>query len=67
MLADVVNDLFELAVELEGFGDEAVVGAGHGDRGLVATGDDNQVVRSKAHDDGLDPTLPLDDVGGEDA
>ncbi len=34
MLADVVNDLFELAVELEGFGDEAVVGAGHGDRGL---------------------------------
>ncbi len=66
-LADVVDDLFELAVELEGFGDEAVVGAGHRDRGLGPAGDDDQVVRSDAHDDGLDPALPLHDVGGEDA
>ena len=67
MLADVVNDLFELAVELEGFGDEAVMSAGHGDRGLVAAGDNDQVVRSEAYDNGFDPALPLDDVGGEDA
>ena len=67
MLANVVNALFELAVEFKGFGDEAVMSAGHGDRGLVAASDNDQVVRSEAHDKGFDPTLPLDDVGGEDA
>ena len=67
VLADVVDDLLELAVELEGFGDEAVMGTGHRDRGLDPAGDDDQVVRSEAHDDGLDPTLPLHDVSGEDA
>ena len=66
MLADVVDDLFELAVELVGFGDEAVVGAGQGHRGLCPAGDDDQVVRGEAHDDGLDAALPLHDVGGED-
>ena len=66
MLADVVDDLFELAIELEGLCDEAVMGTGHGYRGLDPAGDDDQVVRSEAHDDGLDPTLPLHDVSGED-
>ena len=66
MLADVVDDLFELAVELEGLGDEPVVGARQGDRGLGPAGDDDQVVRGEADDDGLDPALPFHDVGGED-
>ena len=66
VLTDVVDDLFELAVELEGFGDEAVVGTGHGDRGLGPAGDDHDIVRSETHHDGLDPTLPLHDVCGED-
>jgi hypothetical protein len=34
VLADVVDDLFELAVEFEGLGDEAVMSAGQGDRRL---------------------------------
>ena len=66
MLADVVDDLFELAVEFVGLGDEAVMSAGQGDRRLGSASDDDQVVRSEAHDDGLDPALPLHDVGGED-
>ena len=66
MLADVVDDMFELAVEFEGLGDEAVMGAGHGDGGLGPAGDDDQVVRREAHDDGFDPALPLHDVDGED-
>ena len=66
MLADVVDDLLELAVELEGLGLEAVVGARQGDSGLGAAGDDDEVVRRKAYDDNLDPALPLHDVGGED-
>ena len=66
MLADVVDNLFELAVEFEGLGDEAMVGAGQGDRGLGPAGDDDEVVRGQAHDDSLNPALPLHDVGGED-
>ena len=66
MLADVVDDLLELAVELKGLGLEAVVGARQGDSGLGAAGDDDQVVRRKAYDDDLDPALPLHDVDGED-
>lgn len=66
MLADVVDDLFELPVEFEGLGDEAVVGAGQGHGRLGPAGDDDQVVRGEAHDDGLDTALPLHDVGGED-
>ena len=66
MLADVVDDLFELAVEFVGLGDEPVVGTGQGHHGLGPAGDDDQVVRGQAHDDGLDPALPLHDVGGED-
>ena len=45
VLADVVDDLLELAVQLEGFGDEAVMGTGHGYRGLSPAGYDDQVVR----------------------
>lgn len=67
MLADVVDDLFELAVELEGLGDEAMVRARQGDSGLGAAGDNDQVVRREAHNDGLDPALPFHDVRGEDA
>ena len=66
MLADVVDDLFELAVEFVSLGDETVVGARQRDRGLGPAGDDDQVVRRQAYDDGLDATLPLHDVGGED-
>ena len=66
MLADVVDDLFELAVEFVSLGDEPVVGAGHGDGGLGPAGDDDEVVRRKAYDDDLDPALPLHDVDGED-
>ena len=66
MLADVVDDFFELAVEFEGLGDEAVMSAGKGDRRLGPAGDDDQVVRSETYDNGLDPALPLHDVGGED-
>ena len=66
VLADVVDDLFELAVEFEGLGDEPVVGARQGDCRLGSAGDDDQVVRRKAYDDDLDPALPLHDVDGED-
>ena len=66
MLADVVDDLLELAVELKGLGDEPVVGAGKGDRGLGSAGDDDQVVWRQAYDHGLDAALPLHDVDGED-
>ena len=66
MLADVVDDLLELAVEFEGFGDEAMVGAGEGDRRLGAAGDDDEVVRRKPYYDDLYPTRPLHDVDGED-
>ena len=66
MLADVVDDLLELAVELKGLGLEAVVGARQGDRRLGSAGNDDEVVRRKAYDDDLDPALPLHDVDGED-
>ena len=66
MFAHVVDDLFELAVELKGLGLEAVVSARQGDSGLGAAGDDDEVVRRKAYDDNLDPALPLHDVDGED-
>ena len=66
MLADMVNDLFELAVEFVSLGDEPVVGAGQRDSRLGPAGDDDEVVRRKAYDDGLDPALPLHDVDGED-
>lgn len=66
MLADMVDDLFELTVEFVGLGDEAMVGTGQGHRGLGPAGDDDQVVRGEAHDNGLDAVLPLNDVGGED-
>ena len=66
VLADVVDDLFELAVEFEGLGDEPVVGAGQRDRRFGPAGDDDQVVRRETYDHGLDPALPLHDVGGED-
>jgi len=66
VLADVVDDLLELAVEFVSLSDEPVVGTGQGDRGLGAAGDDDQVVRCQTYDDGLDATLPLHDVGGED-
>ena len=53
VLADVVDDLLELAVELEGLGLEAVVGARQGDSGLGAACDDDQVVRGQLDDDGI--------------
>jgi hypothetical protein len=66
VLADVVDDLFELAVEFEGLGDEPVVGARQGDCRLGPTGDDDKVVRRETYDHGLDPDLPFHYVGGED-
>ena len=53
MLADVFDDLLELAVELKGLGLEAVMGAGQGHRRLGPAGDDDQVVRGQLDDDGI--------------
>ena len=66
VFADVVDDLFELAVKFVSLGDEPVVGACQGHRRLGPAGDNDQVVRREAHDDGFDPALPLHDVSGED-
>lgn len=61
VLADVVDDVFELAVELEGLSDEPVMGAGQGDRRLGATGEGEDVVRGDLDGDGLNaPPLLLD-------
>lgn len=59
MLADVVNDLFELAVEFKSLGDKAVMGARQGDSGLGAAGDDDQVVRGDFDDEFTWDTLTL--------
>lgn len=67
MLADVVDDLFELAVEFEGLGNEAVVGAGHQDRGLGAAGEGNDMMRGDSNGDGMDGASLLLDVEGEGA
>ena len=65
VLADVVDDLFELAVEFEGFGNEAVVGAGHRDSGLGATGEGDDMMRGDSNGDGMDGAPLLLDVKGE--
>jgi hypothetical protein len=67
VLSDVVDDLLELAVELEGLGDEAVMGAAHGHGGAGPSGDHDDVMRRKAHDDSLNLPALLLDVDREEA
>ena len=67
VLADVVDDLLELAVELEGLGLEAVVGARQGDSGLGAAGDDDGVVRRQADDDAFGDARSADNFDAADA
>jgi len=67
VLADVVDDLFELAIELEGFGDEAVMCTGHRDRGLGAASNHDQVVRGQADDEARGDARSADNFDAADA
>ena len=67
VLADVVDDLLELAVELEGFRDEAMVGITDPDRGLGAASDNDGVVRRQADDDAFGAVTPAGDFDAAEA
>lgn len=67
MLADVVDDLLELAVELEGFRDESVVRVTESDLRLVAAGDHDGVVRRQADDDAFGAVTPAGDFDAAEA
>jgi hypothetical protein len=67
VLADVVDDLLELAVEFKGFRDEAVVGITDPDRGLGAAGDDDGEVRCQADDEALGDARSADNFDAADA
>ena len=67
LVADVVDDLLELAVELEGFRDEGVVGVPDRHLGLGAAGDDDGVVRRQADDDAFGDARSADNFDAADA
>ncbi len=67
VLADVVDDLLELAVELEGFRDESVVRVTESDLRLVAAGDHDGVVRRQADDDAFGAVTPAGDLDAAEA
>ena len=63
----MVDDLFELAVELEGFRGEGVVGVAERDGRLGATGQDDGVMRSEADHDALNAIATTRDLDAADA
>ena len=67
VLADVVDDLLELAVELEGFRDEGVVCVPDRHLGLGAAGNDDGVVRRQADDDAFGAVTPAGDFDAAEA